>query len=503
MADQGQEGNHVREGSIERICAQHEVWRGDGADEAQPQISKGASLLEFLGQHEANQGPSLQGVSEAEEKPLLAAQAEESAAAAALSPEMNVHTFRVVAALSGEVLATINMPVAPPPTAGQVRVELERLDQRGNLVKLGASDVLPDLEVFTGLVPGGETDLGLIKGKFIEVHEAGYYNGVYEQMDTNEGRPAFRMVKAHNARAGERYVYYSSIGQQIVPGWKFNDRYVPRVSEWDMLAPQGSGVWMEDDIPEGKYRLDNGGTNTKPNAPRITKSLSSLKSQEDVQRLARTAAMQEQENIEGTEAGGCFGGDAKLLMADGSHKQARDVRVGDILKSASDGCTTTKVEACVVEARDIHQLVQIGDLLITPHHPVVQDGQWTLPSDVQGAKHINADMELYNFITTNRESIHVEGFVATSIGTYCEGMHDIEQNAEHQIWGTDAIVRIYQQHPQWPNITSSTEETMAAVQAAKDGATHQLWAPWRRYKDTPAEARVATEKGAGTAVEVC
>jgi len=510
--------SHVREGSIERICVQHEVSPGAGADEEpdcdQPKIYRGESFLGFLSASKARQRSPKEGTSasEAENACLLASCSEECA------PEMNIHTFKVVVALSGDLLASINLPMTPPPTAGQLRAELQKMDHRGNLVKLGQNDVLQDDEVFTGLEPGGETDIGLIKGNFIEVHEAGYYNGVYEQIDTNEGRPAYRMTVAHNARAGERYIYYSSKGQQIVPGWKFNDRYVPKVSEWDMLAPLGPGTHaaknMKDDIPEGKFRLDNGGTNTKPNAPRITKSLTRGTTQDDISRLARAAAVEEQENIEGTEAGGCFGGDAKLLMADGSHKQARDVRVGDLLMSASDGgqgqlhhmgksrggdgCTTTKVEACVVEARDIHQLVQIGDLLITPHHPVVQDGRWTLPGDVQGAKHIDADMELFNFITTNREAIHVEGFVATSIGTYCEGLHDIEQNAEHRIWGTDAIVRIYQQHPQWPNITSATEEIMAAVEAVKEGASiegasHQLW---RSHENCPAKACAVTEKSA-------
>jgi len=249
----------VRDGSIERICTQHEAWPGDGPDDQPQGIYRGESLLGFLEKQRVNDDSTCDS--------LLAAHAEESAASSAPSPgaapalvvppEMQIHTFKVVAALSGALLASVNMPLAPPPTAGQLRVELERLEHRGNLVKLGGSDVLQDNEVFTGLAPGGESDIGLIIGKFIEVHEAGYYNGVYEQMDTNEGRPAFRMVKAHNARAGERYVYYSSLGAQIVPGWKFNDRYVPKVSEWDMLAPSGSGIHMDDDIPEGKFQLDN------------------------------------------------------------------------------------------------------------------------------------------------------------------------------------------------------------------------------------------------------
>jgi len=180
-------------------------------------------------------------------------------------------------------------------------------------------------------------------------------------------------------------------------------------------------------------------------------------------------------NIESTEAGGCFNGEAKVSMADGTCKQARDVRVGDMLMNAA-GNGSTVIEACIIEAIDHQQLVKLGELLITPHHPVIHAGRWTYPCDVPGSSSVDAVIPLYNFITSNREPIRVEGLVLTSVGTYCEGLHDIEQNPEHRIWGTDLIVRIYQQHPQWPNITSTTDETVKAVNASIAGACDQLWA---------------------------
>lgn len=344
----------------------------------------------------------------------------------------------------------------------------------GNLVR--DSHQLMDGEVFADVTPGGETVIGLIRGNFIEVKESGYYNGIYEQMGENEGRPAFKMVTPDHPRAGTRYVYYSSEGQRIVPGWKFNNRYCPEVGEWDMLSPggvPGTGNKADDDIPEGKFEIYNGGTNVKPNAPRISK-LVTQRSGLMAQSLRSTAAMQEQENIEGTEAGGCFNGEAMILMADGTHKQARAVQVGDALRSATGNGQTT-VEACIREAKDRQQLVKLRELIITPHHPVVHAGRWTFPHEVPGSCFVDADIELYNFITSNRDAIHVEDFVATSIGTYCEGLHNIEQNSEHRVWGTDLIVDIYKQHPDWPNITSNTKDTIAAVSAAQAGSSGQLW----------------------------
>jgi len=430
-----------------------------------PIVDRGKSLLNFLGGNE----------SRIHEAPAPSNDADAGAPPAASAPAgADMHTFKVVLALSGEHLASVPLPAKPPPTVKQLKKQLEVMGHFGQLVK---GDVPLELEeIFKDAEPDGETNLGLIRGSYIEVREAGMYNGIYEQHDTNEGRPAYTMIQSHNASAGSRYVYYSS--KNTLPGWKFNTRYCPQRGEWDMLAPIGPGgpaSAVKDDIPEGKYRLDNGGTETKPNAPRISKQLTRGLTQEDMAKLSRRAAVEEQENVDGTEPGGCFNGEAKVRMADGTSKQARDIHVGDLLMSASDGCDTTTVEACIVEARGIHQLVQLDDLLITPHHPVVQDGRWILPHDVQGARQVDADVELFNFITTNREAIHVEGFVATSIGTYCEGLHDIEQNAEHRIWGTDLIVRIYQQHPQWPNITASTADTIAAVELAKEGSRDSLW----------------------------
>merc|ERR1719482_710575 len=103
-----------------------------------------------------------------------------------------------------------------------------------------------------------------------------------------------------------------------------------------MLAPGGTkeaGV-PEDDIPEGKFQLYNGGTNTKPNAPKISRVVRT-RTQEELNNRRLTAAEEEQENVDGTEAGGCFNGEATILMADGTYKQARAVKVGDQLKSAS------------------------------------------------------------------------------------------------------------------------------------------------------------------------
>jgi len=227
------------------------------------------------------------------------------------------YTFEVVSALSGEHLATTKLPITPAPTVATVKADLARQGIVGQLV-LGSRKLRDDDGVVgktvLDLEPGGKIVLGLIKGAHIEVKEAGLYNGVYEQIGENEGRPAFKLVTPDSEKSGERYIYYTSINTDA--GWKFNKWYEPHYGRWDMLSPCGPATLgakaMNDDIPEGKYQLYNGGAEVKANAPLVSKIVIS-KTQEEIATLARVAVVQEQENIDTIEYGGCCVGDPSFF----------------------------------------------------------------------------------------------------------------------------------------------------------------------------------------------
>lgn len=231
--------------------------------------------------------------------------------------------------------------------------------------------------------------------------------------------------------------------------------------------------YTDKDIPEGKWELCNGGTTPKPHAPKVSSVIRS-RTQEEMD-IDHSKAKQEQRGNDNHDvAAGCFNGEAMVLLADGTLKQAQHIVVGDMLATSSGASRTTRVEACVEEAQALQRIVKIGNLLITTHHPVVRAGRWVRPLEVEDAELIEANIRLYNFITTDCAPIVVENFIATSIGTFCEGLHDL-RNPEHRIWGTRRIVDIYREHPDWPHIVSTSEETIAAVAAAAARSAFPIW----------------------------
>jgi hypothetical protein len=45
--------------------------------------------------------------------------------------------------------------------------------------------------------------------------------------------------------------------------------------------------------------------------------------------------------------------------------------------------------------------------------------------------------------------IVVNGIVVSTVGTYCEGTHNLDK-PNHRLWATPRIVHVYKEHPTWP-----------------------------------------------------
>lgn len=156
----------------------------------------------------------------------------------------------------------------------------------------------------------------------------------------------------------------------------------------------------------------------------------------------------------------CFNGEAKITMADGKIKLAKNVQVGDELLSTSGDIT--KVMAVIRQEERPKSLVKIENLLISKPHRILYEGKWIKPLQHPNAELVQASIQLYNFITEDCRPFIVEGIIASSIGQYCEGAHDLSKPM-HKLWASNHIVDIFKSHPQWPNINLKNDDNFLNI----------------------------------------
>ncbi|KAH3732314.1 hypothetical protein Pelo_16849 [Pelomyxa schiedti] len=76
----------------------------------------------------------------------------------------------------------------------------------------------------------------------------------------------------------------------------------------------------------------------------------------------------------------CFTGDGSVLMADGSHKLVRYVRVGDHVKTESGIKRVSHVERKAINAEI--PMCRVSGVCLTPGHPVFIEGTWKHPFEI-------------------------------------------------------------------------------------------------------------------------
>mmetsp|Transcript_16827 Transcript_16827/g.23154 ORF Transcript_16827/g.23154 Transcript_16827/m.23154 type:complete len:824 (-) Transcript_16827:227-2698(-) len=167
---------------------------------------------------------------------------------------------------------------------------------------------------------------------------------------------------------------------------------------------------------------------------------------------------------------GCYDPSARVLMADGcTTKPAASVQIGDLLASpSSDGRSYSPVRVVghtIQASREdgkLRELVSVGNMLISPMHPLQYLGKWMRPIYHPFASSARSSCELHNFVVQGFLPIVVNGIVVSTLGTYCPGHHDF-QWPTHALWGSGRIVEIYAQHPTWPTVRLSADDQFLAV----------------------------------------
>ena len=140
--------------------------------------------------------------------------------------------------------------------------------------------------------------------------------------------------------------------------------------------------------------------------------------------------------------GGCFHGENRVLMADGSRKAIKDVNPEDMVWTP-EGPANVVCLVTIGSKRPAQTMVQINGLCITPWHPIrlKAGGPWVFPADhyLFGERLIQT---VYNFVLTKGHVVDVEGFECI---TLAHGFQ--EPVAKHDYFGTSAVLNDLAKQP--------------------------------------------------------
>ena len=131
--------------------------------------------------------------------------------------------------------------------------------------------------------------------------------------------------------------------------------------------------------------------------------------------------------------GGCFHGNCSVKMADGTFKLVKDVRIGDKLSTGSVRFVTKFI---IDESIGLIQMVQIGDLLVTPYHPIKLDNNWVFPRDVSPRIVIEVITDaVYDFVLDDNHTAEINNITCVTLGhTFTESV------VKHDYFGSYKVI---------------------------------------------------------------
>ena len=140
--------------------------------------------------------------------------------------------------------------------------------------------------------------------------------------------------------------------------------------------------------------------------------------------------------------GGCFHGENRVLMADGSRKAIKEINPEDQVWTP-EGPANVVCLVTIGSKRPAQTMVQINSLCITPWHPIrlKAGGAWVFPADhyLFGERLIQT---VYNFILNRGHIVDVEGYECI---TLAHGFQ--EPVAKHDYFGTSAVLNDLAKQP--------------------------------------------------------
>ena len=144
-----------------------------------------------------------------------------------------------------------------------------------------------------------------------------------------------------------------------------------------------------------------------------------------------------------TSGGGCCAKGCRIRMEDNSLKNVEDLRKGDKVITVNIKNDIQIIESGIIECvvvtkcNGLENMVTLGNLKITPYHPIIDFGQgdWIYPKDIYKAREIECE-EMYTFVLDNRQSVLIEDYIFATYG------HGLDENEVilHDYFGTEKVI---------------------------------------------------------------
>lgn len=131
--------------------------------------------------------------------------------------------------------------------------------------------------------------------------------------------------------------------------------------------------------------------------------------------------------------GGCWAPGSKIKMADGLRKPIESVSRGESVWTIAGPATVeSAIEIGTTEPKQ--PMVQIGDLLITPWHPVLYKMRWVHPSDLGTIVDCEVP-KVYNLVLSHGHIVDVSNTLTVTLGHGFKG-----KVIEHQYFGNKDLI---------------------------------------------------------------
>lgn len=156
------------------------------------------------------------------------------------------------------------------------------------------------------------------------------------------------------------------------------------------------------------------------------------------------------QHIQAADRGGCFHGEGVVVLASGQQCFVRDVRAGDVVRTASGG---TAHVLCTTRSPGCRELCFVGSALwVTPKHPIRIQGAWVMPQNIAACRQLRGG-DVFNFVLSRGHSLLVDGIEVITMA-HCG--QDAAASLGHDVgvaaWGSAGVLAYLRQQPSFPDV---------------------------------------------------